>query len=115
MASDLVPAFVELRRLHAEAVSNAGGDFEVDCDEAFRIFCMKNVPALLDAAERCAAAEAQAKAAGELLRAAKDVLHNYAQDANSEAGINFYGDQDHDAFHALQQASEAAERAGVKP
>ena len=61
MASDLVPAFVELRRLHAEAVSNAGGDFEVDCDEAFRIFCMKNVPALLDAAERCAAAEAALK------------------------------------------------------
>ena len=100
MASDLVPAFVELRRLHAEAVSNAGGDFEVDCDEAFRIFCMKNVPALLDAAERCAAAEAQAKAAGELLRA--------AQVAGKKAVPC-------EAIDRLHDAIEAAERAGVKP
>ena len=103
MASDLVPAFVELRRLHAEAVSNAGGDFEVDCDEAFRIFCMKNVPALLDAAERCAAAEAQAKAAGELLRAAKVARDRLIDTGSPKTAA------------ALAAAIEAAERAGVKP
>jgi hypothetical protein len=39
------------RALHAEAVANAGGDFEVDTDEAFRLACMTDVPAMLDELE----------------------------------------------------------------
>lgn len=57
------------------------------------------LPALLDAAERCAAAEAQAKAAGELLRVCNAMLD----------------DEDYCYPETLPAAVEAAERAGVKP
>lgn len=52
MATDLSEErMADLRRLHGEAVSNKGGDFEVDTDEAFRIAFMEWAPALLRAAE----------------------------------------------------------------
>jgi len=39
---------VELSRLHAEAVVNKGGDFEIDTDEAFRIAMMEDAPKLIE-------------------------------------------------------------------
>ena len=54
-------------------------------------------------------------AAGELLRAAKDVLHNFHVDMELEHRRGFYGPQDVDAMHAMSDAIEAAERAGVTP
>lgn len=43
-----------LRRLHGLMLANAGGDFEVDCDEDFRLTCKATLPALLDVAEAAA-------------------------------------------------------------
>lgn len=57
---------------------------------------------------------ARHKAAGDLLRAAKDVLHNFHVDMEHEQRRGFYGPQDVDAMHAMGDAIEAAERAGVR-
>lgn len=54
-------------------------------------------------------------AAGELLRAAKDVLHNFHVDMEQEHRSGFYGPQDVDAMHAMGEAVEAAERAEISP
>ena len=43
-----------LRILHGEAVANKGGDFEIDCDESFRLAFMAAAPQLLDAAAQLA-------------------------------------------------------------
>ncbi len=58
-----------LDRLHAEAVSNKGGDFEVDTDEAFRIAMMEHYPALRD----------ELRAARDLLRCIgeRDIEHQH--------------------------------------
>ena len=44
---DAQTKLAEGERLHGLMLANAGGDFEVDCDEDFRIWCKQNIPALL--------------------------------------------------------------------
>ncbi len=55
----------QLCAIHAEVIANRGGDFEVDCDEAFRVAFMEAAPRLLDAAAQLA----QLRAILEQLRA----------------------------------------------
>lgn len=95
----------ELRHLHAIATDRANGSMaRADAQAKVSDLMTWNgfdggdgiLPGLLDMAERCAKAE---KAAGELLRAAKDIV----------------ADEDCIYPHTLAEAIEAAERAGVKP
>lgn len=136
MASELTPeAIAELRRL-PERLHAPRPLFYYDPQERL----WDALPALLDAAERCAAAEdraeaaenllasyfqrdderrakreAQAKAAGELLRAAKAVGYITGQPGycGDHAVVSLTINED--TAKQWNVALQAAERAGVKP
>ena len=113
MASELTPEAIAKMRADAIDVLDANGMhfFGSSGPTAY------DVLRLLDAAERCAAAEAQAKAAGELLRAAKAYMDHANVTGvgpacpNQEVELTQFASL-HDS---LREAIEAAERAGVKP
>ena len=111
MASELTPEAIAKMRADAIDVLDANGMhfFGSSGPTAY------DVLRLLDAAERCAAAEAQAKAAGELLRG----LLAACEAKDSLLACYRLGKRPSEAlFKKLDKAKEAieaAERAGVKP